>query len=104
MSQARPHAAALLRKVEPSTEKGRAELSSVTGGGGPPRFPADAQTLAPLEAGVVEAGAAAAVLVVSVAVSVGATEQSVSAELSSVDDASDVVALPAETLQSGRSI
>jgi hypothetical protein len=44
MSHARPHAASLLRKVEPSTENGRAELSSVTVGGGPPRFPADAQT------------------------------------------------------------
>lgn len=33
-----------MRKVEPSTENGRAELSSVTVGGGPPRFPADAQT------------------------------------------------------------
>ena len=44
MSHARPHAAPLLRKVEPSTENGRAELSSVTVGGGPPRFPADAQT------------------------------------------------------------
>jgi hypothetical protein len=44
MSHARPHAASLSRKVEPSTENGRAELSSVTAGGGPPRFPADAQT------------------------------------------------------------
>ena len=44
MSQARPQAAALLRNVDPSTEKGRAELSSVTVGGGPPRSPAEAQT------------------------------------------------------------
>jgi hypothetical protein len=33
-----------LRNVEPSTEKGRDELFSVTVGGGPPRSPADAQT------------------------------------------------------------
>ena len=45
-SQARPHAAALFKKVLPSTEKGRGELeSSVTGGGGPPNSPAETQTL-----------------------------------------------------------
>ena len=45
-SQARPHAAALFKKVLPSTEKGRGELaSSVTGGGGPPKSPAETQTL-----------------------------------------------------------
>ena len=60
-SHARPHAAALLRKVDPSTEKGRAELSSVTVGGGPPRFPADAQT--PAFAAEVEAAAALVVVV-----------------------------------------
>jgi hypothetical protein len=47
-SQARPHAAALFRNVEPSTEKGRGELSSVTTGGGPPRSPAARQTDASL--------------------------------------------------------
>ena len=62
MSHARPHAAALLRNVDPSTENGRAELFSVTVGGGPPRFPADAQT----PAFATEVAAAAAVDVVVV--------------------------------------
>jgi hypothetical protein len=59
-----------LRKVDPSTEKGRAEeVSSVTGGGAiPPRFPADAQTLPLLEADDVEVAAAAALVVMVVVV------------------------------------
>jgi hypothetical protein len=60
-SHARPHAAALLRNVDPSTENGRAELFSVTVGGGPPRSPADAQT--PAFADEVAAAAALDVVV-----------------------------------------
>lgn len=85
-----------MRNVEPSTEKGRDELFSVTVGGGPPRSPADAQTDAPEEVDV----AAAWVEVVAVVevvdsvfvVSEGAP-QSFSEEL--LSDWVDCVGLPA---------